>query len=94
MKTFIILVTIFLVSLMVTATPIDRHHKEAGTPPSDRHVHPRFQPTKGGRPVHKDYPTPRLNVRKGEYICGNRVCKLKPGEVPEGCNGMCQYPIA
>ncbi|KAJ0171268.1 hypothetical protein K1T71_012818 [Dendrolimus kikuchii] len=34
------------------------------------------------------------NLRKGEYICGNKVCKLKPGEIPKQCpKGLCQYPI-
>nr|NP_001299222.1 uncharacterized protein LOC106116221 precursor [Papilio xuthus]BAM18670.1 unknown secreted protein [Papilio xuthus] len=37
---------------------------------------------------------PELNLRKGEYMCSGRVCKLQPGEVPRGCNGVCQYPVS
>ncbi|KAJ8710495.1 hypothetical protein PYW08_009010 [Mythimna loreyi] len=32
------------------------------------------------------------NLRKGEYICEGKVCKLAPGEKPEGCD-FCQYPV-
>ncbi|XP_041989083.1 uncharacterized protein LOC121740451 [Aricia agestis] len=45
----------------------------------------------------RDFPPPpppaALNLRKGEYMCGDRVCRLQPGQVPEGCNGMCQYRL-
>ncbi|CAK1590744.1 unnamed protein product [Parnassius mnemosyne] len=34
-----------------------------------------------------------MKVKKGEYVCGDKICKLKPGEIPKGCNGICQYPI-
>ncbi|XP_073962349.1 uncharacterized protein [Choristoneura fumiferana] len=34
-----------------------------------------------------------LNLRKGEYICGNKICSLRPGEVPPNCGGVCQYKV-
>ncbi|XP_063369724.1 uncharacterized protein LOC134658051 [Cydia amplana] len=34
-----------------------------------------------------------LNLRKGEYICGNKICSLKPGEIPPNCGGVCQYKV-
>ncbi|XP_022119703.2 uncharacterized protein LOC110996377 [Pieris rapae] len=38
-------------------------------------------------------PPPNISLRKGEYMCGNKVCKLRPGEIPKGCNGICQYRV-
>ncbi|XP_013201022.2 uncharacterized protein LOC106143467 [Amyelois transitella] len=33
-------------------------------------------------------------LKKGEYVCGNRICQLRPGEVPRGCEGgECQYNV-
>ncbi|XP_026728562.1 uncharacterized protein LOC113494431 isoform X2 [Trichoplusia ni] len=46
---------------------------------------------KGGmppRPIPLEY-----QVTKGEYVCGDKICKLTPGVEPPGCNGMCQYPL-
>ncbi|CAK1543646.1 unnamed protein product [Leptosia nina] len=38
-------------------------------------------------------PPPQISLRKGEYVCGDKICKLRPGEIPKGCNGICQYRI-
>ncbi|XP_075985400.1 uncharacterized protein LOC142982664 [Anticarsia gemmatalis] len=47
-------------------------------------VHPlfNFRPT-----------TTAPSLKKGEYMCGKKVCKLPPGVEPKNCNGECQYPI-
>ncbi|XP_045505051.1 uncharacterized protein LOC123701614 isoform X4 [Colias croceus] len=62
------------------------------------------QYTKGKIPVRAGYApkaavegsignTANPSLRKGEYMCGDKICKLQPGEIPKGCNGMCQYKV-
>ncbi|KAJ8710411.1 hypothetical protein PYW07_009777 [Mythimna separata] len=46
-----------------------------------------------GRPVEAPPSSLEMNLRKGEYVCEGRVCKLVPGVEPKGCNGVCQYPV-
>ncbi|VVC86377.1 unnamed protein product, partial [Leptidea sinapis] len=38
-------------------------------------------------------PELELQLRKGEFICNGKICELRPGEIPDGCNGKCQYKI-
>uniref|UniRef100_A0A2A4JQC1 Uncharacterized protein n=1 Tax=Heliothis virescens TaxID=7102 RepID=A0A2A4JQC1_HELVI len=48
---------------------------------------------KGRRPATAPPIPLEMKLRKGEYVCGNKICKLEPGVVPKGCNGECQYRI-
>ncbi|XP_063897412.1 uncharacterized protein LOC110376643 [Helicoverpa armigera] len=48
---------------------------------------------KGRRPATAPPIPLEMKLRKGEYVCGNKICKLEPGVVPKGCNGDCQYRI-
>ncbi|CAH2056926.1 unnamed protein product, partial [Iphiclides podalirius] len=50
-------------------------------------------PAKGHTQAPRALSQLEMNLKKGEYVCGNRICKLRPGEVPPNCNGVCQYPI-
>ncbi|XP_049880263.1 uncharacterized protein LOC126376741 [Pectinophora gossypiella] len=95
----LILIALVALACAVSSSPIDRKRQLINRPPKDLmllrtirsedHVkgyRRRFQ-VKGGTQK------PELSLRKGEYMCGDRVCRLGPGEMPPGCNGVCQYPI-
>ncbi|XP_045761939.1 uncharacterized protein LOC123865135 [Maniola jurtina] len=92
MKTFFVFTTVFLVSVMVSSSPVD--HRPSIPPPPYYPKPP--SPLEGGRPDVKGYPHQKPlypTVRKGEYVCGDKICKLTPGVEPPGCNGICQYPL-
>ncbi|XP_069355914.1 uncharacterized protein [Maniola hyperantus] len=101
------LITVFLVLVMVSSSPLD-HRPDIVSPIEYYAAPPRPTPPRptprppsplaGGWSDVKGYPSPPPvtvypSVRKGEYVCGNKICKLTPGVVPKGCNGICQYPI-
>ncbi|CAH0717577.1 unnamed protein product, partial [Brenthis ino] len=91
---FLLLSVILCLALVLTASsPMDLDFWLRNRPTQFRLS--RSARTKGGEPGVKGIspPPPKLSVRKGEYICGNKVCKLMPGVIPEGCNGICQYPV-
>ncbi|XP_052743517.1 uncharacterized protein LOC112057236 [Bicyclus anynana] len=91
MKSFMLLIAMFMAVVMVCSSPIDHPQSYDNTPEVHRHL-----PVKGGRPAYKGPPplsNLHLNLRKGEYVCGNKVCRLQPGEIPKGCNGVCQYAV-
>ncbi|XP_038218381.1 uncharacterized protein LOC119836978 [Zerene cesonia] len=71
----------------------------ASAAPRDYETHPAYvarrspQYTKGQTPAVRGGNTSSTSLRKGEYMCGDKICKLQPGEIPKGCNGMCQYRL-
>ncbi|KAL0861246.1 hypothetical protein ABMA27_008809 [Loxostege sticticalis] len=97
MRVLYILFSILLVAWLGCATPIDPKRQLVNRPPVPLHLRARRSPqeVKGGSPIKGRVPLTRLELtlRKGEYICGNSVCKLQPGQIPKGCNGVCQYPL-
>ncbi|KAL4702921.1 hypothetical protein ACJJTC_005149 [Scirpophaga incertulas] len=93
------LVLLLLLALGLSyATPIDskrwliNHHeifRDRRSPQYTKGNAPaKTQPKLGRVPLTKM----ELSLRKGEYICGDRICKLQPGEVPKHCV-HCQYRI-
>nr|NP_001298467.1 uncharacterized protein LOC106102885 precursor [Papilio polytes]BAM19281.1 unknown secreted protein [Papilio polytes] len=100
MRTLIILGTMSVMVWVGSCTPIDRDD-------TFRSLEQRLlvrrsshaQDVKGRKtlPHHNPQATtksrPEVNLRKGEYMCSGRACRLRPGEVPRGCNGVCQYPV-
>ncbi|XP_045455821.1 uncharacterized protein LOC123665576 [Melitaea cinxia] len=93
MRSLILLFTVFLMSLLVCTTAINPKRVLINRP-TERYLFKRSAQLKGAKPdVKGNHHVPSLNLRKGEYICGNKVCKLQPGVVPKNCNGVCQYPV-
>ncbi|KAF9807034.1 hypothetical protein SFRURICE_011178 [Spodoptera frugiperda] len=109
MKITLLLVAVCLAVSLVSAVSIksDRRHVLINKPKIDefgsrakRSPWPWARPggVKGGVKGYNPADAPpselEMKVRKGEYVCGNRICKLEPGVEPVGCNGICQYAIA
>ncbi|CAB3229305.1 unnamed protein product [Arctia plantaginis] len=101
MKFALLLVAICMVLCLASGIENNTGRRLVNRPKFDIYGHRQkrsaVEGVKGGVRVHPLFEFPRrkpdLSVRKGEYICGNKVCKLEPGVVPKNCNGMCQYPI-
>ncbi|XP_063833493.1 uncharacterized protein LOC135082634 [Ostrinia nubilalis] len=99
MRTLLIFLSVLLLAWLGHATPINPARRLVNRPTEAGDLYPRArrspQDVKGGSPIKGRVLLTRTQpaLRKGEYICGGRVCKLQPGEVPKGCNGICQYPI-
>ncbi|KAM3956644.1 uncharacterized protein ACR2FA_009421 [Aphomia sociella] len=95
MKTLIFIVVLLVVTWLGSTSPINPKRRLINRP-IDIFRHKRSsQYVKGGRPDVKGghHSTTPPALRKGEYVCGDRICKLRPGEIPRNCNG-CQYRIA
>ncbi|XP_059055845.1 uncharacterized protein LOC131849746 [Achroia grisella] len=94
------LLAILVVAWVGSASPINPKRRLINRPTVD--IYPKHrqrrapQDVKGGNRigVKGDRTPPTLHPRKGEYVCGDRMCKLKPGEIPKNCNGVCQFRIA
>ncbi|XP_063542124.1 uncharacterized protein LOC134750823 [Cydia strobilella] len=88
MKLFVFILVVLTVAVCGLASPLPARFEidtELYRPPRT----PQFIKGQKGTRV----PDP-LNLRKGEYICGNKICSLKPGEIPHNCGGgLCQYKI-
>ncbi|XP_050355985.1 uncharacterized protein LOC126777130 [Nymphalis io] len=93
MRSLLLFAAILLMSMLVYSTLINPKRLLINRP-KEHYVLKRSAQVKGAKPGVKGYnPPPPVDLRKGEFMCGNRVCKLKPGEIPKGCNGICQYPL-
>ncbi|XP_053618649.1 uncharacterized protein LOC128680021 [Plodia interpunctella] len=80
----ITLITLLALVVAVTARTDEKRRAQSMYRMTDP---PRLGGVKGG-------PTTHRPLRKGEYVCGTRICKLRPGEIPKGCEGgECQYNI-
>ncbi|XP_014365443.2 uncharacterized protein LOC106716438 [Papilio machaon] len=101
MRTLILLISLSMMAWVGSCSPTDRD--DNGFKSLDQRLLVRrsshAQDVKGRKtPSHHNPQAttksrPELNLRKGEYMCSGRVCKLRPGEIPPGCNGVCQYPV-
>ncbi|XP_022818521.1 uncharacterized protein LOC111350996 [Spodoptera litura] len=105
MKITLLLIAVCLAVCLASAASIssDRRHVLINKPKIDefgprakRSPWPWARPgggVKGYRPAEAPPSELQKKVRKGEFVCGNKICKLEPGVEPAGCNGLCQYPI-
>ncbi|OWR41696.1 hypothetical protein KGM_213353 [Danaus plexippus plexippus] len=92
MRTPLLLAALLLACVLVCSSPIDPKRILINRP-REHDVFKRSDQVKGGKPGVKGYEPPMPALRKGEFMCGNRVCRLKPGQIPPGCNGACQYRV-
>ncbi|XP_047540201.1 uncharacterized protein LOC125073422 [Vanessa atalanta] len=93
MRSLILFAVVFLMTVFVYSSPINPKRLLINRP-KEHDIFKRSAQVKGAKPGTKGYnPPPPVDLRKGEFMCGNSVCKLKPGEIPKGCNGICQYPL-
>ncbi|XP_031767939.2 uncharacterized protein LOC116413367 [Galleria mellonella] len=98
MRTLIFVLLVLVVAWMGSTSPIDPKRQLINRPKVDIYHRQRRSPqdVKGGsrNAVKGGHTPPTIHPRKGEYVCGDKMCKLKPGEVPKNCNGVCQYRVA
>ncbi|RVE53463.1 hypothetical protein evm_001833 [Chilo suppressalis] len=99
MRLLTLLLSVLVAACLVSSTPINPSRILINHPTDGPYSRARRSPqyVKQLVPTYnrRQYVASKLetNLRKGEYVCGNKVCRLKPGVPPANCDG-CQYPLA
>nr|XP_004926040.2 uncharacterized protein LOC101739782 isoform X1 [Bombyx mori] len=99
MKLMLFAAVLCVILWLGASVPINMERRLVNRPPRDEVMglsrpkrHQINAPIKGRQSPHRRGGIEHM-LRKGEYVCGDKICRLKPGEEPAGCNGICQFPI-